>query len=284
VKYLGEKGLKISRRYLLNVLSELHGIDFLERRRSSYAEYRLKSIRPILRKPNGEVNSMAVGPRRLRVFRLDFFDYLLSLNWEDVRRIHDVRFSVPLASLDFVNDGWVLHDRKHAQFFSRDVELEGLRFVLQAHYGRGKNLLVTVKCANEPVAFDLESLTRFFELVNRVRSIYCCTSVSDVGEWTVVQWHFGRDTKGAVEGADFALSFRDWFNNYARIYSRHDGKVRVERIENPNVKVSALITNYREQESDRRLMSSKIGSMSSQIGSMGAEIREFRKKFVTSNY
>jgi hypothetical protein len=53
--------------------------------------------------------------------------------------------------------------------------------------------------------------------------------------------------------------------------------VRAERVENPNVKLGALVTNYREEDASRRVLQS-------QMGSMAAEIRELRKKFITSNF
>jgi hypothetical protein len=102
--------------------------------------------------------------------------------------------------------------------------------------------MVIVECANEPIAFELEGLMRLYSLVSWVRAEYCNDAgVPNIGDFTVIQWHYGRDTKGSIEGADFALSFKDRVGNLARVYSRHDGMVRAERVENPNLKFAALL-------------------------------------------
>jgi len=230
--FLEEKEKKLAVGTLYNLFSTLKRIGFLESRRSSFALYRLADIKNEIH-PIGGV-SLGVKPR---LFKLDFFRYLETLAWEDVRRVHDVHLWVSIGSWGFVDSEWENHVRRKC--FVRRVVVDGLRFELRVNYGVG-SLSVIVKCANEPVAVGFEGLTSLFSVLSSVRGKYC-PGVPSVAEWTVKEWHFGRDTKGGISGLDFDVSFKDWFGNLVRVYSRHDKKARIERVENPNVKVAKLL-------------------------------------------
>ncbi len=105
--------------------------------------------------------------------------------------------------------------------------------------------MVSVGCANAPIAVGIEGLTRFYSVLCGVRGRFLSSvSVPEVHAWKVTQWHFGRDSKNSIAGADFALSFHDWFGNLCRVYSRHDGHVRLERVENPNVRFQKLLDGH----------------------------------------
>lgn len=249
---LKKNGRKLKVSYLYNLFSKLTRLGFLETRRSSFTLYRLKDPKCEIDPIGGSsrvVGKVAVRPR---VWKLDFFNYLETLAWEDINKIHDVHLRTPIGDCGFVDDKWQDHPR--SKYKSLKVVEDRLWFELRAHY-KAFSLAVIVKCANKPVAVGFEGLTGLFSLLSTVRGKYC-PSVPPVGEWTVKLWHYGRDTKGSISGLDFDFSFKDWFGNLCRIYSRHDIKkgVRAERVENPNVKFRRLLLNAsRTQDLEKRL-------------------------------
>jgi len=234
LKFLEQKGRKLTVGSLYNTLSLLKRLEFLESKRSIVALYRLKEL-------ENEIHPMGAVSRdfrcRPKVFRLDFFKYLEGLSWENVQCVHDVHFWAPVRDWCFVDGNWKDHPR--SKYRSRCVVVDGFRVELRVYYQAG-SFTVVVACADRPVAVGFEGLVKLYGLLSDVRAS-CCSSVPSVKDWMVKQWHFGRDCKGSVSGADFELSFQDWFGHLARIYTRHDGKVRLERVENPNVKFGELL-------------------------------------------
>lgn len=232
---LEKHGKELKMSYLYNILSKLRSLGFIKSRRSSFAEYHLKDL-------GCEKHPVGVSSLVPRVWRLDFFDYLGTLCWEDVRRVHDIRFWTPVDNCDFVGGDWIWKDGQ-GMFLRRELVDGKYRFTFQT-YVKAKSLVVSVACSNRPVAVDVEGLTHLYSVLCGVRAEYLnSSSVPHVDEWIVKQWHYGRDSMNSVSGFSFELSFHDWFGNLIRIYTRHgvDGKVRLERVENPNILVSKLL-------------------------------------------
>jgi hypothetical protein len=147
--------------------------------------------------------------------------------------------------MDFAGVGWKWNDYQ-GMFRRRELVDAKYRFMFKA-YAKAKTLSVSVGCGNLPVAVDVEGLTYFYSVLCGVRAKYLNSmSVPHVGEWIVKQWHYGRDAKNSISGASFDLSFHDWFGNLIRVYTRHkvNGKVRIERVENPNIRVSKLLNGF----------------------------------------
>ena len=84
---LKKKGKKLALGTVYNILSKLKRLDFIESWRSYFAQYRFKHI-------IHENHPIGVISRDIRTkprwFKLDFFDYLATLNNEDVMRVHDI--------------------------------------------------------------------------------------------------------------------------------------------------------------------------------------------------
>lgn len=239
-EFLEENGKKLTSGSLYNIISNLKSIGFLESRRSSFAEYHLRELK-------SEVHP-AGGSSRVRRWRLDFFDYLEALCWEDVCRVHDIRLWTPVARCDFTGDGWSWRDSQRK--FSKHALVGKFRFTFEV-YVKARTLVVSVGCANSPIAVGVEGLTRFYSVVCRVRACFLnSVSVPDVCDWIVTQWHYGRDSKDSQSGKDFELTFHDWFKNLCRVYVRHDGHVRLERVENPNIRFTKLLNGQGKLQHD----------------------------------
>ena len=265
-----------------NIITTLKA-DYIETRRSTFAEYRLK---PICATTQHEVHSTAIGSRGksgVRELRLDLVDFLLSLPFEELG-VHNVRCWTAVDSLGFCreSDGWKPYPKK--TLYQKEVELDGLRFILQGRYGKGKSLMVLTRCANSPIVYDAGSLIRFNSILCELRARFCCDEgVPQVESWTVVYWERGRDAKAPIRGLNFELCYKDWFGNMVRAYSRHDGRVRVEQLETPRVKVGALITNYMESVGVSGSAASMLVSMAGQIQRQESCIRDLESRVFVSS-
>lgn len=235
--FLREKGKKMRLGSLYNLLCKLKRISLIKSRRSSFAEYNLNELK--------SENHPIGASSHVQRWSLDFSDYLRTLVWEDVCRIHDIRLWTPVESCDFVDGSWKWSD-KQGRYWKRELVDGKYRFTFET-YVKARTLSVSVGCSNNAVAVDVEGLTHLFSMLCSVRGCFFNSdSVPHVGEWVVKQWHFGRDTKNSISGFSFEVSFHDWFDNLVRIYTRNrvDGKVRVERVENPNIFVSRLLDGF----------------------------------------
>lgn len=228
--YLQQNGKKLAPGSLYNVFYRLKRIDFLKSRRSSFAEYSLGEVSC----ENHRMGGVSLGHR---CWRIDFFDYLGTLDWDRVQAVHDIHLWTPVIDSGFVDGSWKWHP--HSKYFSKVVMEGGLRFELRAN-ANVRTLSVIVTCGNDPVTYGYSGLVKLFSAISNVQARYV-QGVQGAEDWIVREWHFGRDARGSLAGPDFALTFEDWFGDLVRVYKRHDGNIRAERVENPNVRVGELL-------------------------------------------
>ena len=189
-----------------------------------------------------------VGGGGVRGVRIDFGAFLDSLGWEDVCRVHDV---VLCFSVDGLYDLLLKNDIGHSTGISKDIQFGSFVWsrgrVLKVVLHRNGKVTSYLGCSECPVEVSLDGLVRLVSFLGgvRIRLVDTATSidsefdeqmVSDVCDWVVVQWHYGRDGAREISGPAFNVTFKTWFNELARIYMRHDGqllKPRLEVIETP---------------------------------------------------
>jgi hypothetical protein len=210
--------------------------------RSGPAFYMLSSGKPKI-PPEKMTLDHRVGRGGVRGVKIDFGSFLDSLDWEDACRVHDVCLVFPvdgLYDLFLKNDvGCLIRVSKDIQFGS---------FV----WSRGRVLTVVLhcsgkvtsylKCSDCPIEVSLDGLVSLSSFLGGVRACLVNAAVSidpdfdgklvpDVCDWTVAQWHYGRDGAGEISGPAFNVTFSTWFGELARIYMRRSGQLVKPRLE-----------------------------------------------------
>jgi hypothetical protein len=188
-----------------------------------------------------------VGQCKTGSIKIDLSAFLDSLDWEDVCRVHNV-------VLSFSVDGFYDLYRECAcaiNMTSKDVKFgsfvwsrDRILSVVLHHNGKITSYL---KCSECPIEVSLDGLVGLASFLGgiRMRLVDFATSLNSQFEeqlvpkaedWTVVQWHYGRDSKREISGPAFNITFKAWCNELARIYMRRSGhlyKARLEKIEKP---------------------------------------------------
>ena len=72
-------------------------------------------------------------------------------------------------------------------------------------------------------------------------------------EWTIVLWHFNRDSLTEYSGEKFDCSWKVAKNLFIRVYSK-ELKLRIELQENPDIIFKQLITQFIKDDNKTRLI------------------------------
>jgi hypothetical protein len=191
------------------------------------------------------------------VIKLGFLDYLKTLPFEDVRRIHDIRLWTPIGKVDFADKKWK-YVKTQRVYCRRERVDEKYRFVFRA-YEKARTLEVCLACTNAPIAVDIAGLNRLYSVLCSVRARFLNSqSVPHAGDWILKQWHFGKDAKNTIAGMSFETTWHDFHGDLVRVYTSKsvDSKVRVERIESPNEFVAMLLDS--PNDTIKKMMTGEI--------------------------
>jgi hypothetical protein len=104
-----------------------------------------------------------------------------------------------------------------------------------------------VKCSGHPVEVTPEGLVNFTAILAKVASVleeaadsssfmYKRSTVPNVSNWVVMQWHFGRDGKKEISGKSYHVTYSNWSGALIRVYLKKNGekyRARKEVIEQP---------------------------------------------------
>lgn len=177
------------------------------------------------------------------VVRIDFGAFLDSLEWEDVCRVHDVTLVFPAGVLYRL---FLAHDVGRLLEVSGDIRFGSFVWsrgrVLKVFLHRGGKVVACLRCSECPVEVSLDGLVSLSSFLGGVRFRLVDAAVSveptfdeklvpDVPDWTVAQWHYGRDGAGEISGPAFNVTFKTWFGELARIYMRRHGRLLKPRLE-----------------------------------------------------
>lgn len=241
--YLKTHYRELSHGTLLNILSHHKRRGFIESFRGIPTLYRLldasgNPIHPI--HPIGVTRRQRNAVRPLKV-EIDLPRYLKTLQFEDVARIHDIKLWTPIEDLGFVTRNWK-RDERQKRFWRREMIGDRYRFSISV-YEKANTLTVDVACANSPVSVDERGLSNLNEALWLAWHRFFNSSVPPPNRWIVKQWHFGKDAKKTIGGLSFETTWTDFYGNLIRVYTRDkfNGKVRVERVENPDDFVETLL-------------------------------------------
>ena len=120
---------------------------------------------------------------------------------------------------------------------------------------------VTVRCSTNPIILDPDGIMRLTEALTRVEERLAAIlnktenkthnveynpseiNIPNRDEWTIVLWHFNRDSLTEYSGKKFHCSWKIAKNLFIRIYSK-ELKLRMEIQENPDITFKQLITQF----------------------------------------
>ena len=183
-----------------------------------------------------------IGGIGLRKIEINLVDLLESLPWEELCRIHDVHLTFQADNLYkiFLSKG-------HAPLpGSKDISLgksiwSKYRAVTVILHNNGKVSFI-LECSNCPIESSPDGfvcMASFLEkcwqeVLNKAK--LCdpsleITSLSEVEDWLIVQWHYGKDSAQEFSGERFNITFKMWCGLLARIYVHEQDRIRKLRLE-----------------------------------------------------
>jgi hypothetical protein len=177
--------------------------------------------------------------------RFDFLSLLESLKWEPVLAIHALKLKFEVYSLGWLGTGWEYNTRNHSyrSHFS-------LSYPVSVQCFDTGTVLVSVKSSVRPFRLDLNGILSLACLLGELRACMRAPCIPEPPNWMIVQWHLNRDSKKmSIDGLSFHVSFRDFFDNVARLYFKHElNKIRAEATQNPKRTVEEVFESILNRE------------------------------------
>ena len=159
-----------------------------------------------------------------------FLSFLEGLGWGSVLAVHALKLRFEVYSLRWLGDGWKYSMKSHS-FRRRFV----LSYPVSVQCFDTGTVLVSVKASVRPFRLDVDGLLSLASLLGEVRACLRAPCIPEPSKWFIVQWHLNRDSEEiSVDGLSFHVTFRDFFNDVARVYFKHElNKVRAEAVQSP---------------------------------------------------
>jgi len=177
--------------------------------------------------------------------RFDLLSFLEGLGWDCVLSVHALKLSFEVYSLRWLGSGWKYCKRSRS--YRR-------RFVLSYPvcvqcFDTG-TVLVSVKASVRPFRLDFDGLLSLTSLLGEVRACLRAPCIPEPSSWVVVQWHLNRDSEEiSIDGLNFHVTFRDFFNDVARLYfKRKLNRVRAEAVQSPRRTIKDLFESVLNRE------------------------------------
>lgn len=183
------------------------------------------------------------------VVRFEFSSFLEELGWS-VLRVHGLKLTFSVYSLDWLDNSWEYSKRSHS--YRRRFTLS---YPISVQCFDTGTVLVSIKSSVKPFPLDLDGLLSLSSLLGEVRACLHTPRVPEPSSWIIVQWHLNRDSeKISFGGQNFYVTFRDFFNDIARFYYKHElSKVRAETVQSPNRNLKDLFESVLNREEGGRL-------------------------------
>jgi len=177
--------------------------------------------------------------------RFDFSSFLEGLGWDDVLAVHALKFRFEVYSLRWLEGEWKYCKRSHS--YRRRFDLS---YPVSVQCFDTGTVLVSVKSSARPFRLDSDGLLSLTSLLGAVRDRLHAPCIPEPSTWVVVQWHLNRDSREiSGDGLSFHVTFRDFFNDVARFYYKHElKKVRAEAIQNPSRSIKDVFETILNRE------------------------------------
>jgi hypothetical protein len=169
--------------------------------------------------------------------KFDFLSFLESLPWNRFLAVHALKLRFEVYSLGWLGTGWKYNTKNHS--YRRHFSLSYPVCVQCFDTG---SVLVSVQSSVRPFRLDLNGLLSLACLLGELRACLRASCIPEPMNWLIVQWHLNRDSeKISMNGLSFHVTFRDFFDNVARLYFKHELKmVRAEAIQSPKQTVKEV--------------------------------------------
>ena len=184
-----------------------------------------------------------------QVIKVDFANFIESLDWGELAYVHDVKVEFDAVPLDGISSsgGWVWSPRSHS--WMRRFHLE---FPLAIQVFDTGRVQVSVRCSLKPIPFSFGGLTRLTSVLGELKGRLGWNNIPNVADWLVTSWHYGKDCRKEVSGASLNVTFETWSKTLARIYTKSElKKIRVEEIQSPHRTVQGLFETVMNQDESR---------------------------------
>ena len=181
--------------------------------------------------PRPEYACVQRNDKRGMVGKFDFLSFLEGLPWSSNLGVHNLKLTFAVYNLHWIDyKDWRYCKSNHS--YERCLSLS-LPVRVQC-FDTG-TVLVSIKCSSTPFSLDIDGLLALSNLLGEVRNLLHAPCIPDPSEWIIVQWHLNRDSEPIeISGLDFHITFKDFFDNVARIYYKDKlSRVRVEVNQSP---------------------------------------------------
>jgi hypothetical protein len=231
-----------------NAFSKLAHLRLLELQcRSTDAYYILHTAD--LRRPRQAVTVTHTGGKyNVRRMKIDnYMEYLDSLGWEEIWKVHDVVLCFEVQGL---YEQVTKECRLAANEQSKDIHFLSINWQtnrqLKVFLHRTGTVTCYLKCSVSPVEVTPEGLADLSAVLGKVQTrledaLYAASGITTgtvpcVSSWVVTQWHCGKDGKREISGKSFNITYKTWSGALVRIYLKRHGRKfrpRKETIEQP---------------------------------------------------
>jgi len=179
--------------------------------------------------------------------RFDFLSFLEDLGWDPVLAVHALKLSFAVYPLHWLNAGWEYCEKSHS--YRRHFSLS---YPVSVQCFDTGTVLVSIKSSVKPFPLDFDGLLSLSILLGEVRACLGAPCIPEPSSWVVVQWHLNRDSEEiSVDGLNFHVTFRDFFNDVARLYfKRKLNRVRAEAVQSPKRTIKDVFESVLNREQD----------------------------------
>jgi len=177
--------------------------------------------------------------------KFDFLSFLEGLGWDSVLAVHAVKLSFSVYSMRWLGVGW-----KYSQGSCSWRRRFELTYPVSVQCFDTGTVLVSVEASVRPFRLDFDGLLSLTSMLGEVKACLHASCIPEPSTWKVVQWHLTRDSEEISGGGmSFHVTFRDFFNDVARLYFKHKlSKVRAETIQSPKRSVKDVFEGIINRE------------------------------------
>jgi hypothetical protein len=172
--------------------------------------------------------------------KFDFLSFLEGLGWESALSVHALKLRFEVCSFGWLGNSWT-YGKRSRSYRRRFV----LSYPVSVQCFDTGTVLVSVKASARPFRLDLDGLLSLTSLLGELRACLRAPCIPEPSKWLFVQWHLNRDSEEiSVDGLSFHVTFRDFFNDVARVYFKHElNRVRAEAVQSPKRTMKDVFEN-----------------------------------------